>query len=415
VDDDTKYKFFALINEAFTPEAPINSRELFAGRARERDRVTNTIFRRGAHTVLFGERGVGKTSLANTIFDFLVAVLGEANYAIARVTCSAAMNFEAIWRTLFSELTVEYEGKDLSLDSWLGTDPHAENIRQTIAVLSNPSILVIDEYDRITDPITKKALADTIKTLSDNSVNTTLIIVGVADSIDELIADHASIDRAIVQVRMPRMSKKELLEIVDKGVSKCQITFEPDVRQRLADYSQGLPSYTHLLARESALSAIRDGRTHITLEDLKNAIKESVDNQLGTHLTAYMDAVSAPRGKYFKPLLLACALAKKDEKGFFYATNVTDPFRAITGKDFNIPAFARTLRLFSGKRGPILEQVGRKYRFRKPLMEPFVILRGLADGLIQEDQLTRPSATSNEPEQLALLSFSAVQESEQRP
>jgi histone H3/H4 len=249
--------------------------------------------------------------------------------------------------------------------------------------------------------------------MSDNSANTTLIIVGVADSIDELIADHASIDRAIVQVRIPRMSKKELLEIVDKGFEKCELSVEPDVRQRLADYSQGLPAYTHLLAREAALCAVRDGRTNITLQDLQNAVKESVENQLGTHLTAYMEAVSAPRGKYFKPVLLACALAKKDEKGFFYATNVTEPFRAITGKDYNIPAFARTLRDFSGKRGPILEQVGRKYRFRKPLMEPFVILRGLADGLIHEDQLTRPSATSAEPEQLSLLSFSAAPGSQQ--
>jgi Cdc6-like AAA superfamily ATPase len=408
MNDEETYRYFARINEAFTPEAPINSRELFAGRARERDKVINTIFRRGAHAVLFGERGVGKTSLANTIFDFLIAVLGESNYAIARVTCSVTMNFEAIWKTIFRELAVDYEDKELTLDSWLEANPHAENVRQTIAVLSNPSILVIDEFDQIRDAATKKALADTIKTLSDNSANTTLIVVGVADSIDELIADHASVDRAIVQVRIPRMSKKELLEIVDKGLEKCGLAVESDVRQRLADYSQGLPAYTHMLAREAALCAVRDGRTNITLQDLHNAVKESVDNQLGTHLTAYMEAVSAPRGKYFKPLLLACALAKKDEKGFFYATNVTQPFRAITGKDYSIPAFARTLKDFSEKRGPILEQVGRKYRFRKPLMEPFVILRGLADGLIQEDQLTRPSATSTEPEQLLLLSFSSA-------
>lgn len=413
MDDDTRIQYYASINAAFTPEAPINSRDLFAGRKRERDKVINTIFRRGAHVVLFGERGVGKTSLANTIFDFLVAVLGESNYAIARVTCSGSMNFEAIWKTIFRELAIEYEDKEMTLDSWLEANPHAENVRQTIAIMSNPSILVIDEFNEIIDADTKKALADTIKTLSDNSANTTLIVVGVADSLDQLMADHASIDRAIVQVRMPRMSKKELLEIVDKGFSRCGLTVDKDVRERLADYSQGLPSYTHLLAREAALCAVRQDRTHITLDDLHGAVKEAVDNQLGTHLTAYTAAVSAPRGIYFKPVLLACALAKKDEKGWFYATNVTQPFQAITGKNYSIPTFARHLKDFSEKRGPILEQDGRKYRFRKPLMEPFVILRGLADSLIKEEQLTRPSATSTEPEQLLLLSFSAAQGSKQ--
>jgi hypothetical protein len=45
----------------------------------------------------------------------------------------------------------------------------------------------------------------TIKTLSDNasSIKTTLILVGVADSVDELIGEHQSIERAIKQVPMP--------------------------------------------------------------------------------------------------------------------------------------------------------------------------------------------------------------------
>lgn len=409
MDDIEKYMYFAKINAAFTPEAPINSRDLFAGRIKERDKVINAIFQLGAHVVLFGERGVGKTSLTNTLYDFLVAAVGKSNYSMARVTCSRRMNFEAIWKTIFRSLAIEYEDKEMTLDSWLEANPHAENVRETISILSNPSIIVIDEIDQINDLETQKGLADTVKTLSDNSVQTTLIMVGVADSLDQLIKDHASIDRAIVQVRMPRMSKNELLEIVDRGLENCELSVEPDVKGRLADYSQGLPSYTHLLAREAALSAVRSDRLHITFYDLTCAVKEAVDSQLGTHLTAYMGAVSAPRGINFKPVLLACALAEKDEKGFFYATNVTQPLRAITGKDYRIPAFARHLKDFSEKRGPVLEQTGRRYRFRKPLMEPYVILRGLADGLIKEEQLTRPSASSSEPEQLLLLSVAASQ------
>lgn len=397
-----KYLYFKKINEAFTPEAPINHRDLFAGRERERDKVINTIFQRGAHVALFGERGVGKTSLANTIFDFLV-LIGGSNFSMARVTCSKAMDFEAIWKTAFRQLAIEFEGKDTTLDYWLPEKPHAENVREIISYLANPSIIVIDEINEISDKASLKSLADTVKTLSDNSLTSTLILVGVADSVDQLIADHASIDRCLVQVPMPRMSKKELLEIVDKGLTSCEIRVDEFVRERLADFSIGLPSYTHLLAREAALAAVKSGKTTITEAELKKAVKESVDNQLGTHLTTYAEAVSAPRGIIFKPVLLACALAQKDEKGWFYAANVVQPLRAITKKSYDIPAFARHLKDFSEKRGPILEQKGRKYRFRKPLMEPFVILRGLADSLITEDQLSRPSASSTEPEQLSLL------------
>ena len=66
-------------------------------------------------------------------------------------------------------------------------------------------------------------------------------------------------------------------------------------------------------------------RSYIIMPDLDYAIRESVDGQLEAVLEAYRLAVTAPRGIHFKPVLLACALASKDDHGFFYANNVTGP------------------------------------------------------------------------------------------
>lgn len=410
--DADRYKYIRLIHEAFTPGAPINSRDLFSGRKKQVDKAISTIFQRGQHAVIFGERGVGKTSLANTLFDFLV-LGGQSNFQVARVNCSEAMNFEKIWQSAFKQLKAEVEGETIWVDQVLPGNPNSENVREAFEVMDSPSIVIIDELDRIADPAAETALADTVKTLSDNSVDTTLIMVGVADSIDQLISEHQSIERAIDQIPMPRMHKSELLEIVDKGLNHCEgLAVDPSVRERIADYSQGLPSFTHLLAREAALKVVRSDRTYIIMPDLQDAIKESVNSQLETLLNAYNTAVTSPRGMNFKPVLLACALAPKDEHGFFYATNVTQPLRMITKKDYNIPAFARHLKDFcDDTRGPILERRGKpnkiRYRFIKPLMEPYVTLRGLADGSIRESQLNRPSATATEPEQLSLLLPSA--------
>jgi len=405
VEQQARVNFLLEINSAFTPGSPIDSRDLFAGRIRQVDKVISTIFQKGAHAVLFGERGVGKTSLANTLFDFLV-LIGKFNYGRARVNCSDGMSFEDIWRTAFKDLTFNTEeGGTLTLNEALPENPGPEDVRATFQLVSEPSIAIIDELDRISDPKVMTMMADTIKTLSDNAIRTTLILVGVADSVDQLIGEHQSIERALKQVVMPRMSKAELLEIVDKGLSKCAgITVDATARERMADYAQGLPFYTHMLARESALCAVMSGRTNITMKDLEGGIKEAVDTHGETNLTTYNNAVTAPRGKYFKPVLLACALAEKDEKGFFYSTNVVAPLEIITGKRLSIPAFSQHLKDFATSRGPILEREGRRYRFLKPLMGPYVILRGLADGLIQESQLSHPPETSTEPEQLSLLS-----------
>jgi hypothetical protein len=120
------------------------------------------------------------------------------------------------------------------------------------------------------------------------------------------------------------MSKPELLQIVDNGVSSCSgITLQAEARERMADLAKGLPSYTHLLARESCLYVVQS-RTYVTMDDLKAGISKSVDGHLASLLTLYNKAVTAPRGIYFKPVLLACALAAKDERGFFYANDIVE-------------------------------------------------------------------------------------------
>src|ERR1700721_988453 len=100
--DERKYRLMALINETFTPGSPIDSKDLFAGRQRQRDKLINTIFQKGEHAILYGERGVGKTSLANILFDFLV-FMGEFKYYRAKINCSSDMSFESIWTSIFKQ------------------------------------------------------------------------------------------------------------------------------------------------------------------------------------------------------------------------------------------------------------------------------------------------------------------------
>ena len=404
--EQAKYRLIGQINQAFTPNTPIDSRSLFAGRKKQVESLISVIFQKGSHAALFGERGVGKSSLARTIFDFLVLAFSDASgYHHALLNSADGMSFTDIWKSIFKQLTFEQsDGNTTTLDGALPENANSENIREAFQLVDYPTIITIDEFDRIQDHDVKTKMADTIKTLSDNATRTTLILVGVADSVDELIGEHQSIERAIKQVPVPRMSKLELLEIVDNGLANCaDLSIDPDVRERMADLAQGLPSYTHLLARETALVAVRHNRMHIRMEDLDAGIKESVDGQLGTSLTLYTKATTAARGIYFKPVLLACALAPKDEKGYFYAKDIVDPLNSIIPGAPGIQQFAQHLKDFSENRGPVLERYGRRYRFIKPLMGPYVILRGLADGLIREEQLNRPSSSSSVPEQLSLL------------
>ena len=74
------------------------------------------------------------------------------------------------------------------------------------------------------------------------------------------------------------------------------------------------------------------------------------------------------------------------------ARRVVQPLSMIMGKKYDIPSFARHLKKFaSSERGHVLQRHGEErryfYRFDDPMMQPYVILSGLSNGLVTEDKL----------------------------
>ena len=167
-----RIKLHAQVHLAFSPSAPIDSTDLFAGRTRQIERLLGAIFQRGQHAIIFGERGVGKTSLANLIYDMLV-LAGKSSYQRARINCSEHMDFDYMWASLFRQLSTTINGENVFLADAVPIGATSETIREIFDSMDSPSIVIIDELDRISDHSTKTKLADTIKTLSDNSSKTT--------------------------------------------------------------------------------------------------------------------------------------------------------------------------------------------------------------------------------------------------
>lgn len=89
----------------------------------------------------------------------------------------------------------------------------------------------------------------------------------------------------------------------------------------------------------------------------------------------------------FPEVLLSCALARGDESGFFTPTDVLSPFESIMNEKKKHAHFQRHMGEFiTERRGFVLDRRGisRKYRYRfsDPMMQPYVIIRGIKDGMI---------------------------------
>jgi Cdc6-like AAA superfamily ATPase len=382
---------FMRSGEVFTPSAPIDNQALFAGRVNQLNRLIGAVSQRGQHAILFGERGVGKTSLANVLLKILRGSQEQLKSVI--VNCDTEDGFNQLWCKIFLELentqNLDFEQHQIN--------PEFIRVRLQRQIVGS-AIIIVDEMDRIQrDAYFTALMADTIKTLSDHSTNITLILVGVANSVEELIAEHLSIERALIQIQMPRMSSEELTEILRKGLEILSMTMDVDVTKSIVFLSQGLPNYVHLLALYASQSAIRDNSSNVNNNHLNKAIKQACENAQHSIVSTYSTSISSSRQETIYPnVLLACALARKDETGCFRAVDVREPLSKLSGKNYTTTsAFNRHLNQFCEEsRGNILEKKGveRHYRFRfiNAMMPPYIIMEGLRTGMINLEQFNRP-------------------------
>lgn len=374
----------AALHREFTPSTPVNRRAAFSGRFDQIIRITSSVTQPGRHVVLYGERGVGKTSLANVLSELLVPTDSNFREYAVRVNCTVDDTFESLWRRVFDEL-----GLDESLRPARFDQLNPDELRRILSRVQPPMVIVLDEYDRMEDDSALSLMADTIKALSDHGVETKLVIVGVADSIESLIGEHESIRRAIEEVPMPRMSAGELRELVTKGFGSVGIGIEDSAVERIVRLSEGLPSYAHLLSLKTGERVLADDRDRVLLHDVLKSTESVVESAISNRLD-YHKAIRSSRPENLYPhVLAACALAAKDRLGYFTAKSVAEPMSKIMGKPYAIPAFSRHLASFlEDDRGCVLQRTGEKkrylYRFRDPMMQPFAILAAIASGLLPD-------------------------------
>ncbi|WP_439407419.1 AAA family ATPase [Bradyrhizobium sp. DASA03076] len=389
----------------FTPGSPLNERELFAGRSDQVAQIIGAISQKGYHAVLYGDRGVGKTSLSNVLIEFLEDV-GQHTMVMPRVNCDASDDFSSLWRKVLRDVSlsktqqgVGFTAKPIELNEdvldLLPEQVAPDDVRRAISHLSDQfsMVIIFDEFDRLKNPITTVMMADTIKSLSDHAVDATIMLIGVADSVDALVGEHQSIERALVQVKLPRMSQAEVEQIITKGTAKLGLTIKHDALKEISALSQGLPYVTHLISLHACRAALNRQSLDLTLTDVQTGVRNSLSQWQQSVITTYHTATHSHQPEHlFREVLAACALAVPDATGYFTAASVRHPLRVITGKTYDIPNFARHLNEFTKtERGAILQRTGEtrkiRYRFSSPLIKPYIIMRSVADGLLTRKKM----------------------------
>jgi Cdc6-like AAA superfamily ATPase len=409
---DLDYQALALkLGKMFKPSSPIKNDDLFQGRKMQIREVVDAINQPGKHVVLYGEAGVGKTSLGHVLKTKLKAI--EDTPIIAPlISCDSSDDFTTLWREMFAQINEEYpnvvssandqqlgeadEDSDDELSDLRMMDDERpivpRDVRRRLEPLSHHGIVyvILDEFDKLNNPDVRRLMSDTIKLFSDREVLVTIILIGVAENVTGLIDDHRSIERCLAQVHLPRMPFKELISIVQKGLSEVGMTIKDDALEEIAGLSRGLPHYTHLLALNAGRHALDERKLEVSKHHVSAALKAAIGQTDESIRHKYDEATySTKKNTLHCQVLLACALADCDEFGYFQPNDVVEPLSLIEKREFTTDRFMSHLKRFCDIK--VLSRMGGEYRWRyhfaNPLLQPYVIMKGIEEELVKREQL----------------------------
>lgn len=371
------------LKNVFTPGPPIKEESRLSGRRSQMDSLRDAVKRPGYHAILFGDRGIGKSSIAYT---FALGLNKDTSpLKLSVVQCHQSDNYDSIWRKIFTDMKRIGILFDLEIDQYGPIQPtHVINNIEKLPK-ENMYVIVIDEFDRIRSEEIRTLVADTLKILSDRSdfgLSVTVIIVGVADDIHKLINAHPSTFRCLIQVHVPCLNHSELEALVAGRLRSIGMTISQDALWYLGFLPRGFPFYAHLLGLHAARTAIRRRSLRITESDVENAIRAALGEIDQSIKDDYFAATQSqkPRDNKYPTVLLACAIADPDELGFFQPSSLAATISRLLNKKVNSSNFMSHLNKFcSAERRQVLKKRDLatnipQYGFSDPLFRTYVIL-----------------------------------------
>lgn len=385
----TQEQKLIILRQVFSPISPIQEKDLFFGRLNQLEKIADAINEQGQHAILYGERGVGKTSLANIMSK------SYTNLYPVKVTCEKQDTFKSLWERAFESIQFSKTTEGIGFNPKQTTElinlkSQISNItslkaNQLVSILNSfgsfKTLFIFDEFDNIINEKTRAIFADLIKSLSDNNKNTTIVLVGIADSIENLIGNHQSLERCLKQVKMPRMKPEEGEQIILNGFKKLEIKIDRSIINKIIEFSSGFPHYIHLLCKYGAKELIINNKDTFTDAYLSIAIREGIENTSEQLRISYRKAIlSSNSSNKWRDILFACANCNLDEFNAFTITEVVKQYNIISkSKTKNTDLNYNVNKLTSEDRGEILTKLGKgmstRYCFKNPMMRAFVKLK----------------------------------------
>lgn len=413
IEGYTKDKFKKQLNEYLSASGPVRSIQHLLGREKEIALIDEALSAEGRHIFIYGDRGVGKTSLAaasaaqyqssdnshiqigcgpDTKFYQTIEELAER--VIKKASGTRNYNTTQQVNVKFYTITWNKENHEVAIPKVDSMYTAVEALEEVSRFHSNAPVIVIDEFDQIDSEKERRLFASLLKDLGDRGVNIKLIFTGVAQSLIKLLGDHESSFRQLHTIGLDRLNWSARENIVTDAVRSFNLNIDREVVYTIARISNGFPYFVHLLT-EKLLWCAFDAEEEIGdigVELFDEALIKAI-NSISAHLQMPYDAATLHRSNDYRDILWATADSESTIRyidGMFasylrindqlYGSNPNEENRPLSRSKF-------TSRLASLKRkeyGAILENVSDRkglYSYRENILRGFIAMKALKAGI----------------------------------
>lgn len=401
--------------DVFTPKT-IVSREMFERRNEEdldgipglQDSLQDALRERGGQVLLFGDTGVGKSSL-------LTYAAADEKQGVVLVECHSGMDYDSILEFALRDLievkelkrttrhSASVEGKAESyLLPWIakltgtlrgeaGKETVFDVVEQdALTVLTDAmgkagkSLIVLDNFQNIPEEA-RERVAQGMESLSDragrfpSAPDFKFVVIGIASDAASLLGQSRSYGRRTTEIGVPRMPDDEIAEILRRGFSILKLTVSEDLIDRMVFYSDGFPYFAHLLGLQTARAARRSDSMVVDASMIRQALLRASKAVSASYPERVRFAHEA--GGEVQPRKRILRLLASSDSRSWLSSDIVELWEASHGKATNYSFLHAALsQLSQEKYGNILIRSGSprryKFEFSDPHLRPYLRIAG---------------------------------------
>ncbi|MGC6401636.1 ATP-binding protein [Sphingomonas sp. FW199] len=273
------------LRSAFTPSRPVVTPTMFAGRTALLRKLIRSIEDQHMHVVLFGARGIGKTSTLH----ILCRIAREARYVVRYSSCGEETQFDELFRAILDDIPLLFHAnyeptadeieEGLTFASLIGDAPLTVTLVSDILskVSGTRVLIVLDEFDRASSANFRRMIAELIKNLSDRASRVQIVIAGVASNLNEIIEQIPSIRRNILGLPLPIMDQEEVVELIRNGENASGLVFAEPAVQTICKVAHGLPYLAGLISQHAGIAALDRRQTVVAIADVITGVLQACE------------------------------------------------------------------------------------------------------------------------------------------